>query len=226
MTAGVAALLVGGLVAGCGSSSSKSSSPSSAPSSAASSDSASGSGPTAADLSGVLLSADEVGTVAQGTFTATPSKDDATTTKSGCTALDDFTVAAKGSEKAKAGNDYNTSDQSQTASEELDYVPAKAEPLFTTLKNALSDCKGFSAGGTQLTLTTLPDPKIDGSDDTVAAQASGTVQGQTITLDISLARFGDTVLSVTYGGGVEKTNADTVTQSLLEKAATKAKGVL
>ncbi len=224
LTTGLTAVMVTTALAGCGSSSGKASADSSPSPSASESSSSSSDSPTTADFTGVLLSADEVGSAASATFTGTDSTDDSSDTASGCAALDDFTKAAKGSEKARAGRDFETADQSTSVSEEILNAP-EAESLFTTLKDALKQCSGFTIAGTTLNLVTLTDPSIDGSDATLAAEASGVVDGQAVAVDIFSARFGDNVLSITYSG-VDSSDARTVAQQLLDRATTKAKDVL
>ena len=171
------------------------------------------------------MSAEEVGATAKNTFTAGPASPD-DNSSSGCAALDDFQKAAKGSEKAKAGRTYNTADSKLTAEDDLSYVPGQAASLFKQLKSAAGSCSSLTAGGTSLALTTLPDPSVPGSDDTVAIQATGAVSGQPVTADIFLARFSDNVLGVNYGGAVAPSDASPVVSALLNQAAAKAQPVI
>jgi hypothetical protein len=219
-------LLLVGLLAGCGSSSGSSSANPSSPASTDSSASASaGSAPTVEQLTGVLLTTDELDTTAKNSFTAGPaSPDDSSST--GCAAFDDFQKASKGTEKVKAGRTYNTTDSKFSAEDDLFTVPGQAAALFTQLKSAAASCDTLTASGTKLALTKLADPSVDGSDDTLAIQATADVNGQTITEDIFMARFGDNLLQMSYGGVIAPADASTVGTALLTQAADKAKSVL
>ncbi len=229
LTGAFGIVLAGGLVCGCGSSSKSSAgtTPSNPPTTAASSQpsSDSSSGPTSADLEGVLLTADQVSQIANGQFTASPSTSD-DNSNTGCAALDDFSKASKDSDKAKAEQDYDTSDQSQSVTEGVVYVPDQAEELFSQLKSALGQCDSFTVAGHDLSLTQLDDPSVDGADDTLAAQASGDIEGQTFTVDLFAARFGDNVVQISYGGLVDDSSASSVGEQLLQQASDKGKDVL
>jgi hypothetical protein len=176
-------------------------------------------------LQGALLTADEVNAIGRGTFTATPdnSEDDS---NSGCVAVDAFSKAAKAAERAKAANSYDDQAKQLNATETLVYLPRTADAIFTALKSAIRACSSLTAGGSKLAVTVRPAPTVSGAADTLSAQATGQVAGQMLTVGVAFARVGDSVVDISYGGGLTPDQVGPVTDELLARATAKAQPVL
>jgi hypothetical protein len=180
------------------------------------------SGPSKAQLTKVLLTADEVGGIADGDFTAGPvsDDDDDSNSKADC---NDTVKPKPGSEKAEAERMFTGA--GQFAEEDLSYTEGSG-PLFTQLKAQLAACHTLTIDGNKLTLTPLKTAAVTGADDTLAVLASGTLpSSETLfAIDIVAARFGNNVVEVIYGApGASNADVADVSNRLLQGAAAKAK---
>lgn len=181
-------------------------------------------GPTSAQFAAVLLNVADVNKLGIGTFTAS-AVDAAGSTPSGCAAIDVFAAASKAA-KTKAGISFDDAKSQLSAEEDITQFPNASDTLFGALKDGLSSCSTVTADGTRLALQELDDPEVDGSDDTLAAQATATVAGRTITVNIEMARFDENVLSVTFGGLQTTSEATAGMNALFSAALSKSMAVV
>ncbi|MCW2547317.1 MAG: hypothetical protein JWN96_1777 [Mycobacterium sp.] len=177
--------------------------------------------PTVAKLTDKLLTSDKVGEIAAGNFTSSPASDDDGSDDNSKTDCKDVVNAPAGVEKADAARDFDDG-SGQFAEEDLSYTVGAAS-LFSQLKTQLAACHTLTLDGGQMALSTLPDPLVGGSDDTLAMQASGTISGIDFVFDIVAARFGNGVIELTYGSTEDAAQVSSICNQLLQASAAKAK---
>jgi hypothetical protein len=179
--------------------------------------------PTAAQFKAALLTAVQMNELRIGTFVGGPVSD--TTVSSGCAAVDVFANAANA---AKTKVEINFQDQvaQLSAQEQIILLPNTSDVLFGALKDGISSCRAITADGSALGLQVLDDPEVDGSDETLAVQATSTIAGKTITVNIEMARFDDTVLWLTYGGPLTTSQANRAMNAFFSAALSKGLTVL
>lgn len=171
----------------------------------------------------VLLTTAEVDETTGGTFTVDTSnndEDDDSTT--GCASADKLDRQFSAPEKAHAERSFADGSEALTANELLSDTP-DAAAQFKALKQAFASCRSLKIEETTLTLNTTPGPVVTGSDETLVVQAHGSIAGRTIVLDIELARFGDCVVGIVYGGLGDVASINDTADALLVRAAAKAK---
>ncbi len=177
---------------------------------------------TPAQFQAALLTAVQMNELRMGTFISSPVGD---TTSSGCAAVDVFANAAKAA-KTKAGINFQDQVAQLSAQEQIILLPNTSDVLFGALKDGISSCRTLTADGSVLGLQVLDDPEVDGSDETLAVQASSTIAGKTITVNIEMARFDDTVLWLTYGGPLTTSQANRAMNAFFSAALSKGLTVL
>lgn len=182
--------------------------------------------PTTEAFNGALLTLDEVSATAGDTFVIEPpdSSDDGTddgTSSDDCAGTDLSKVAGPNAVTAEADRSYSASSDGKYVDEDLSYIPGKAAAILNTLKPEVAACHSLDGG--KLAVSVLPAPPVAGSDDTFAMQFLGQVGDQTIVVDVELARFGDSLVGVSYAAPGDPDDIGATTGVLLTQAATKAK---
>jgi hypothetical protein len=179
--------------------------------------------PTAAQFKAALLTTIEMNALRIGTFTGGPVGD--ATTSSGCAAVDVFANAVK-TAQTRVGINFQDRTAQLSAQEQIILIPNTSDVLFGALKDGINSCPTLTADGSVLGLQVLDDPEVDGADETLAVQASSTVAGKTITVNIEMARFDDTVLWLTYGGPLTTSQGNRAMNSFFSAALSKGLSVL
>lgn len=164
------------------------------------------SGPTAKQFEAALLTTPQLNKLKVGAFTSTP-VEAASTTSTGCAALDVFNDASKAA-KPRVTIAFEDKASKLSAEEDITLLPDTSDTLFGALKDGINSCPTITVDGSRLALQVLDDPEVDGADDTLAVQATATVAGQPFTVNIEMARFADTVLSTTFGGPLTTSQAN------------------
>ncbi len=179
--------------------------------------------PTTAQFQAALLTTTQMNRLRIGTFTGSPVGD--TTTPSGCAAVDVFANAVK-TAHAKVGINFQDQSDQLSAQEQIILIPNTSDVLFGALKDGVNSCRTLTGDGSALGLQVLDDPEVDGADETLALQASSTVAGKAITVNVELARFDDTVLWLTYGGPLTTSQANRAMNAFFSAALSKGLTVL
>ena len=192
-----------------------------------------GSGSTSnAGLAKVLLTPSEMSTAAGADFVVDTSKDNSSdNSDSSCTNNVSAPAGSNHWTKATASIQYIDHGNGTGAAEEIDkYASGKAAVALSAIKSAFSTCQSFKDGTDLVNVQVLPPPVVSGSDDTFAIEEYGTTAGHQIRVDVLMARFNDSIVTVGYFGlaevfgGFDQT--DPVGPGLLEQAALKAKSAL
>jgi hypothetical protein len=169
-----------------------------------------------------LLTPETVSSLANETFTIDTSKDNSSDdSSSGCMDAAD-TLTNSGQDKGDASRQFAAADHSAFIAEDLSNNPTNAQQL-DLLKNTLKTCHSATIDGGTVTLTTLPAPQIDGSDDTMAMMMSGEISGHPLVFELTVARFGDDVVVIFCFGIDASIPLQTLTNSLLAQAALTAR---
>ena len=181
--------------------------------------------PTNASLQRSLLTVGQLGAAADGTFTlqAPDNSDDNSDSSDDCQGTDPSKVVGPGGVKAEASQEYADSSQGIFVDEDLVYAPGKAAAFLETIEPELTACHSLTVDGGKLAVSLLPAPPVTGSDDTFAVQATGKISGITVSVDIEMTRFGDSIVTVTYGGRGEPEEISTSSAVVLTEAAIQAK---
>ena len=163
-----------------------------------------------------LLTPAAVSSLANETVTIDTSKDNSSNdSSSGCADTTDLTRSAK--DRGDASRQFVAADHSTFIEEEIEDNPENAQQL-NLLRNTLKSCSTTTIDGTTVALQSLPAPQIEGSSDTMAMGMSGQVNGSSMQIEFSVARFGDTVVVVVAGGIDSSMSYPSLTDSLLKEA--------
>jgi len=159
-----------------------------------------------------LLTPATVSQITGATFAIDNSKDDNSDDSStGC--IDKAsTLTDPGTEKGDASRQFASAPAGGFVSEDLSNNSTNAQQI-TQLRTALKSCTSATFGGSTVSLALLPSPPVPGSDDVFVMEMSGQINGDPITIDISVARFGDNVVGITYGGLLTPAEAEGTTES-------------
>jgi hypothetical protein len=183
--------------------------------------------PTTVALDHVLLTNEEFGATALGTFTTGDSSDDSSAdSTTDCDTVDAFNRAWRHEPKADASRDFSDESDGMFGGEEVMFLPGAAADLVDSFKLAVTDCGTFSRNGATFTYSVLPAAPVPGSDDAVAIQLSGVSGGRTIAVESEIARFGDTLVTVTFVAAGDPAATKGVADQLIKVAAAKAQPAL
>jgi hypothetical protein len=182
--------------------------------------------PTKAAFTAVLLTVNEVDATTGGRFTVGPLSDDGSDDNSDdCkdvgNAPDPSTDSTSSAERT-----FTDSSQGNVADESLDYLPGKAAAAVAGLKKSAASCHTLTLDGDKVAVTVLPAPSVPHSDDTFAMQMAGTTSGHALTIEITVARFGDSLVTLVYGGLATPTSAQAAATALLVQASAKTQTVI
>ncbi len=182
--------------------------------------------PTSAALTSVLLTVNEVDATTGGRFTVGPLSDDGSGDNSDdCkdvgNAPDPSTDSTSSAERT-----FTDTSLGNVADESLDYLPGKAATAVAGLKRSAASCHSLTLDGDKVAVTVLPAPSVPHSDDTFAMQMAGTTSGHALTIEITVARFGDSLVTMVYGGLATPTSAQAAASALLQQASAKTRSVI
>ncbi len=183
--------------------------------------------PTNASLTASLLTVAEINSATGSTFAPDTSEDNSSSNDNSadCPAGDALDKASVGAEKASADRSFASAADRLFVEESMSYLPGKGAALMTQLKGVLARCHTIKIGGT-LTLTVLPAPPVPAADDSLAYQLRGTASGVAVTVEVEMVRFGDTTMSVYYGGRSSVDSLIPASETLTQAAAKKVKRAL
>ena len=182
--------------------------------------------PTSAAFTGVLLTVNEVDAATGGRFTVGPLSDDGNDDNSAdCKDVGDSADPNTNS-TSQAERTFTDSSQGDVADESLDYLPGKAAAALAGLKKSAAACHSVTIDGDKVSVSVLPAPAVPHSDDTFDMQMSGTTAGHQLTIEITVARFGDSLVTLVYGGLATPTTAQASAATLLRQASAKAQTVI
>ncbi len=172
-----------------------------------------------------LLTPGQVSVLANVTFTIDTSSDNNSNDNSsgGCT--DAFDTIASGKDHGEASREFVAADHTTFIAEDLDSATNNPQEL-AQMKRALSSCKTTVMDGSTLSLQLLAAPQVGGSDDTLAFEMSGQLDGSSMVFVIDIARFGDNVVMVMTGGVDSSFDMRTLSGQLLATAVDTARPAL
>ncbi len=187
--------------------------------------------PTTAALKGVLLPVADVSGTTTLPFTVDNSSDDnsddGTNDTSNCVPLNNVQKAESAAQVADADQSFVSKQAGLEVDEDIAYLPRKAAALLTASQSAFEQCPSYKDGaGDAANVTFLPGLSVKGSDQVLAIQQSGTISGTPMVFDTMQARFGDTVITINYGGTKAPQDLNLIAAKLLQQAAANANGVL
>ncbi len=187
--------------------------------------------PTTAALKGVLLPVADVSETTTLPFTVDDSSDDnsddTADNTSNCVPLNNVQKAETAAQTADADQSYVSKQAGLEVDEDIAYLPGKAAALLTASQSAFEQCPTYKDGdGDAANVTFLPGLSVKGSDQVMAIQQTGTISGTPMVFDTMQARFGDTVITINYGGTKAPQDLNLIAAKLLQQAAANAKPVL